>query len=190
MLRSFDQRNHSYQGYVLRIDDGAPGDGGGLVVAIGDAAQTKHSFRRGDGVSGAGEALEDDRTEVAILYKVSKLKVLQRAAMEPAAGPPWHGVPPDLETYRERGHRRLDARVFKSKCISCIWGCEMSVEMVIDHWKPSNVRWRYETFCYGPKSCKLYRPGPTRKVPGRNGMSWEEEDWVDEQETAHREDDE
>ena len=45
---------------------------------------------------------------------------------------------------------------------------------------------RFETFCYGPKSCPLYRAGPTRKVPGRKGMSWEEEDWVDEDATEHR----
>jgi hypothetical protein len=189
MLRSFDQRNHTYQGYVLRIDDGASRDGGGLVVAFGEAAQKKHSFRCGDVVSGEGEPPEDDRTEVAILYKVSKLKVLQRSTLAETSGPPWHGVPSDLETYRVRGHRRLDARVFKGKCVSCIWGCEMAVEMTIDHWKPSKVRWRYETFCYGPRSCKLYRAGPTRKVPGRNGMSWEEEDWTDEQDTAHRGDD-
>jgi hypothetical protein len=45
---------------------------------------------------------------------------------------------------------------------------------------------RFETFCYGPKSCALYRAGATRKVPGRKGMSWEEEDWVDEDATEHR----
>ena len=45
---------------------------------------------------------------------------------------------------------------------------------------------RFETFCYGPKSCPAYRAGPTRKVPGRKGMRWEEEDWVDEEATAHR----
>ena len=67
-----------------------------------------------------------------------------------------------------------------------MWGCEMSVEMIIDQWNPSNVRYRRETFCYGPKSCPAYKPGPTRKVPGRKGMSWEEEDWVDEEATAHR----
>lgn len=47
-------------------------------------------------------------------------------------------------------------------------------------------RYRSETFCYGPKSCRFYRPGPSRKVPGRRGMSFDEEDWVDEEETAHR----
>jgi hypothetical protein len=62
----------------------------------------------------------------------------------------------------------------------------MSVEMIIDQWNPSVVKHRFETFCYGPKSCSFYRAGVTRKVPGRRGMSYEEEDWVDEEETAHR----
>lgn len=44
---------------------------------------------------------------------------------------------------------------------------------------------RFETFCYEPKSCPAYRAGPTRKVPGRQGMQWEE-DWVDEEATANR----
>jgi len=30
------------------------------------------------------------------------------------------------------------------------------------------------------------REGPTRKVPGRQGMTWEEEDWVDEEAVSHR----
>ena len=66
----------------------------------------------------------------------------------------------------------------------------MAVEMIIDQWKPNQVKYRSETFCYGPKFCPNYKPGPTRKVPGRRGMTWEEPDWVDEQETAHREVDE
>jgi hypothetical protein len=67
-----------------------------------------------------------------------------------------------------------------------MWGCKMPVEMIIDHWNPSHKRYRSETFCYGPKSCSLYRAGRIRTVPGRKGMVWEEEDWVDEQDTAHR----
>ena len=66
----------------------------------------------------------------------------------------------------------------------------MPVEMIIDQWNPSNKRYRFETFCYGPKSCKSYKAGPTRIVPGRKGMSWEEPDWVDEENTDHRSDDE
>ena len=62
----------------------------------------------------------------------------------------------------------------------------MAVEMIIDHWNPDRKKHRRETFCYGPKSCRFYRPGPTRKVPGRRGMSFDEGDWVDEQNTEHR----
>ena len=62
----------------------------------------------------------------------------------------------------------------------------MPVAMIIDQWNPGVVRRRFETFCYGPKSCALYRPGPPRKVPGRNGMSYTEEDWVDEEATRSR----
>jgi len=62
--------------------------------------------------------------------------------------------------------------------------------MIIDQWNLSQKRFRFETFCYGPKSCPVYKAGPTRKVPGRKGMSWEEEDRVDEDTTTHRGEDE
>ena len=62
----------------------------------------------------------------------------------------------------------------------------MPVELTIGHWNPGRKKHRFETFCYGPKSCSLYRAGATRKVPGREGMSCEEEDWADEEATAHR----
>ncbi len=39
-------------------------------------------------------------------------------------------------------------------------------------------------------SASLYRTGPTGKVPGGRGMTWEEEDWVDADATAHRDADE
>jgi hypothetical protein len=140
----------------------------------------------GDVVSGQCQPVEDERIETAEFYKVSKLKVLERAEAQKDQGPPWTGVPVDLQTYRARGHRRLDARTYEAKCRSCIWGCRMAVEMIIDQWNPSQKKYRNETFCYGPKSCALYRAGPTRKVPGRKGMTWEEEDWVDEEAVAHR----
>jgi hypothetical protein len=66
----------------------------------------------------------------------------------------------------------------------------MAVEMIIDQWNQSQRRYRTETFCYGPKSCPSYKAGPRRKVPGRKGMTYIEEDWVDEDATAHRSDDE
>lgn len=186
LLRSFDQRSHSYLGYVLRVEGVVGNEQREFLIGIGKGDQAKHAFRVGDIVSGQCEPVEDERSETAEFYKVSKLRLLERGEEEQSRGGPWLGVPPDLETYRARGHRRLDARTYEDSCRSCIWGCRMAVEMIIDQWKPSQKRYRYETFCYGPKSCGLYKAGPTRKVPGRKGMTWEEEDWVDEDATAHR----
>jgi hypothetical protein len=186
LLRSFDQRSHSYLGYALRIQGTIGDDDREFTVGIGKAPQIKHQFRADDVLSGKAEPIADDRMESVQFYKASGLKLVQRGADVVPLPPPWLGIPPELIVYRERGHRRLAARTYETKCLSCIWGCRMPVEMIIDQWNPSQKRYRFETFCYGPKSCLLYRAGPTRKVPGRKGMSWEEENWVDEDATAHR----
>lgn len=186
LTRSFDQRHHSYQGYVLRMDGARGGESGELLIAIGKAAHNKHHFCVGMQVSGLSVPAPDPRLETAGFYKTSGLKIIKAADAGPVSGPPFHGVPPDLATFRSRGHLRLDARTYASKCTTCIWGCKMPVEMIIDQWNPTKKRYRFETFCYGPKSCSFYRPGPRRNVPGRKGMSYTEEDWVDEDATAHR----
>ena len=186
LWRSFDQRSHTYLGYVLRITGELTGRAGVFLVAIGPTAQAKFAFRVGDEVQGRSEPVLDERLESAELYKTSHLKLLQRAAETPPPGPPWQGLAPDLEVYRARGHRRLSARTYDRHCAACLWGCRMPVEMIIDQWNPGQKRYRFETFCYGPKSCALYKAGPTRRVPGRQGMTWEEEDWIDEEATAQR----
>jgi hypothetical protein len=117
-------------------------------------------------VSGLAVPVPDPRLETAGFYKASGLKILKDAEDEPLSGPPFNGVPPDLETYRSRGHRRLDTRTYGSKCATCMWGCRMPVEMIIDHWNPSQKRYRFETFCYGPKNSSFCRAGSTRKVSG------------------------
>jgi hypothetical protein len=65
----------------------------------------------------------------------------------------------------------------------------MAVEIIIDQWNPGRKKYREETFCYGPLSCPLHKAGPTRKVPGRKGMSWEEVDWIEAEGVSHREPD-
>lgn len=186
LSRSFDQRHHSYLGYVLRLRGTMGGDEREFSVGIGEAAQTKHQFRVGDEASGEGAPMADPSIETADLYKVSALKIESRGAESSATPPPWHAFAIPLPKYRRRGHRRLDVRTYEAKCATCVWGCRMPVEMIVDQWNPSVKRYRFETFCYGPKSCALYKAGPTRKVPGRKGMTWEEEDWVDEEAVAHR----
>ena len=140
LTRSFDQRSHSYLGYVLRVRGTLAGERRDFVVALGKGAHEKHQFRAEDHVSGAGVQVIDTRLETADFYKVSKLKVIGRAVETSVAPPPFIGVPPALEIYRERGHRRLAAVTYSTKCTTCIWGCEMAVEMIIDPSVPIVVR--------------------------------------------------
>lgn len=144
LLRSFDERSHSYLGYVLRLDGEFKGERREFTVAIGKAAQTKHEFAVGFEVSGEAVPVPDPRTEPAEFYKASKLKVVG-STPDDITPPPWHGSPPPLEVYRERGHRRLAAKTYAALCSTCIWGAKMPTEMIIDQWNPSKVKWRFET---------------------------------------------
>ena len=186
LMRSFDQRSHNYLGYALRVAGSIGDEPGEFIVAVGKAAHKKHQFRVGMEVHALAAPVPDARLETAGFYKASGIKILNDSEDALPAGPPFQGVPPDLDTYRSRGHRRLDPRTYETRCSTCIWGCRMPVEMIVDHWNPSKKRYRFETFCYGPKSCSYYRAGSLRKVPGRKGMSYTEEDWVDQDDTSHR----
>jgi hypothetical protein len=120
LIRSFDQRNHAYLGYSLRVQ-GAIGDNDReFLIGIGKAAQTKHQFRAGDTASGKSHPVMDTRTEAIEFYKTSNLSVVERFQGKQPEPPPWLGIPPELETYRGRGHRRLDAHTYTVKCRSCI----------------------------------------------------------------------
>jgi len=152
LSRSFDERYHSYLGYVLHLNGTLDGQSGESLIAVGKGAHERYSFRIGMELSGVSVPVNDSRLETAGFY----------------------------------GHRRLDPRTYQSKCFTCIWGCHMPVEIILDQWNPAEKKYRFETFCYGPKSCRLYRAGATRKVPGRRGMTWEEEDWIDDEVTSHR----
>ena len=186
LTRSFDERYHSYQGYVLCVDGTCGDESREFRIAIGKVTQEKYCFRTGMEVCGLAVPVPDPQLETAEFYKTSSLKILKEAEDKPSADPPFQGVPPELEIYRGRGHRRLNTRTYESKCSSCIWACRMPVEIILDHWNPSKKRYRFETFCYGPKGCSFYRAGPPRKVPGRKGMSYVEEDWIDEEATSYR----
>ena len=185
-MRSFDQRNHGYQGYALCLRGRVDGEEREFTVGIGKAAQAKYAFHVGDEVAGAAMPVADAQLEPVEFYKVSALTLVYRHVAPTPAPPPWVGVPPTLEVYRARGHRRLDVSTYDASCQSCIWGCRMPVEISVDQWNPKEKLYRYETFCYGPKSCPTYQAGEARHVPGRGGAQWEEPDSVDEEATQHR----
>ncbi len=62
LTRSFDQRHHTYLGYVLRVLGTIGTEEREFSIAIGDAVQTKNRFRVGDAVSGEGVPVADPRT--------------------------------------------------------------------------------------------------------------------------------
>lgn len=190
LIRSFDERSHNYLGYFLFMKGFIGDTERQFSVGISKAAQQKHQFYVGDEVSGECLPVADERLEPVEFYRVSKFKKVGHAPINTLEPPPWETIPPSLEVYKERGHRRLATQTYAKKCTTCIWGCRMPVEIIIDHWNPGKRKYRFETFCYGPLSCKFYKAGPVRQVPGRNGMVYEEEDWVDEEATGHREMDE
>ena len=183
LLRSFDQRQHNYPGYALLVESAA--DGKQAWIGVGPAAHAKFGFCAGGNFSAEVEPVANPDLEPIDYYKAARIRYVPGDS-QPGSPPPWLGVPPDLPTYRTRGHRRLDLRAYEIFCHRCIWGCRMAVEMTIDQWNPEEKRYRKETFCYGPKSCPKYQPGPVREVPGRNGTTWLEEDWVDDDATSHR----
>lgn len=90
-------------------------------------AQAKHGFEAGVVAGGECRRVADPQLETVEFYKVSGIEVHERPdAKMLAPGPRWHGAPPDLPTYRERGHRRLAAVTNEKKCTTCLWDCQMA----------------------------------------------------------------
>lgn len=189
LTRSYDERSHTYLGYTLEMRGALGKDARDFAVAVGPAAHAKHAFLPGEIVAGIGDIGADPRLNLEDVYKVSGLNVIERPPVADTTGPPWHTLAPPLTTYRERGHRRLAEARYAESCSTCVWGCRMAVEIITDQWKPHLRSHRQETFCYGPLSCPLYAPGPVRRVRGRKGMVYVEEDWVDQEEVAGRRND-
>ena len=190
LTRSFDESSHTYLGYAITLEGELDNTNTTFSIGIGKAAHVKHQFKVNDVISGECVPVPDPDMEPVEFYKVSKLKVISTGE-QGSTSSPWELVPPELEVYRERGHRRLAARTYDTKCSSCMWGARMPVEIIVDNWNPrGRKKYRFETFCYGPLNCKLYKAGPNRKVEGRNGMVYIEEDWVEQMAVEHRGEDE
>lgn len=191
LTRSFGETSHTYLGYAITLEGEIDNINTTFSVGISKAAHAKHQFKVNDVIFGECVPVPDPDTEPTEYYKVSKLKLITQSTTITNTSSPWELVPPELEVYRERGHRRLAARTYEVFCSSCMWGARMPVEIIIDNWNPrGKKKYKFETFCYGPLNCKLYKAGPNRKVEGRNGMVYVEEDWVDAMNVEHRDPDE
>jgi len=88
LMRSFDQREHSYLGYSLRIDGTIDGLASGFTVGIGKSLQAKHRVEVGIGIEGMCLPVQNTDLEPVSYYKVSKFKVISRSQMQSQSPPP------------------------------------------------------------------------------------------------------
>ena len=185
-----DNRTHYHLGYNLFVEGDSCYSDKHFTVAISDKQQSKGLFRIGDMLKGTAWTKKYEEREFADFYRAGSLKFLNRTNEKlEAISPPWIMVPPSMQTYEERGARMLSKSLWKPKCFQCIWANMANVEIQWDFDKEIK-KYRFETFCYGPKSCKYYKMGRPRAVPYRNRDSALDDGYLDELCTEGRYDDE
>ena len=185
-----DNRTHYHIGYNLFLNGCAYGMERSFVIAISEKQQQKGGFRIGDELEGAAWVKEYPEREFADFYRAGALKRLKKAEQGTIPlPPPYIFTPLDMATYEWRGARMLSKSLWKSKCFQCTWATMSNVEIIWDFDKKIN-KYRFESFCYGPKSCKLYKMGKARSVPYRNRNSSLDTGWLDDIITERRDYDE
>lgn len=163
-----DNRTHYHLGYNLFIERCSSESKKQFAVAISEKQQLKVIFKIGDVVEGTAWTKQYEEREFADYYRAGSLKLLSRADEKlQTIPPPWIMMPPIMEVYEKRGARLLSKSLWQTKCFKCIWANMANVEVQWDFDK--NIKkYRFETFCYGPKSCKFYKMGRARSVPYKN----------------------
>lgn len=184
-----DNRTHSEIGYNLFFDGAVDETGGQFSVAISEKQQVKGAFRIGDSVAGTAWTKMYKESDYADYYRAGALKrLLATEDTVEAPTPPWRIAPPPLETYSWRGARQLAKTRWKGKCFQCVWANMAAVEIEYN-WGISR-KYRFESFCYGPKSCEFYDMGKPRAVPYKDRGTFYDEGWLDEICTDNRDYDE
>jgi len=180
-----DNRTHSHIGYNLFLDGVADGTEAPFSVAISEKQQKKLDFGIGDEVQGTAWTKLYEETDYADYYRAGGFKILERTEqLGLTRSPPFLIPPPDMATYEWRGARMLSKACWKGKCFQCAWANMAAVEIEYN-WGVSK-KYRFESFCYGPKSCKLYRMGRPRAVPYKNRGTFYDEGWLDDICTENR----
>ena len=183
-----DNRNHSTTGYNIFIKGVAEDTEKEFSVAISEKQQAKLLFHIGDSISGSAWTKKYPEWEYADYYRAGSLKKIKSISVsEDNSSEPWTGETPPLDIYNKRGCRMLDTRTYKTKCFTCKWACMANVTIEYD-WGAS-LKIRFESFCYGPKSCKNYKMGRARSVPYKGTTPFYDTGWLDEICMENREDD-
>lgn len=90
-----------------------------------------------------------------------------------------------MEVYEYRGARMLSKSLWKDKCFTCYYATMSNVEIQWDFDRDIK-RYRFESFCYGPKSCRHYKAGRSRSVPYKGRDSALDTGWLDDVCTENR----
>ena len=175
-----DNRTHTLTGYNVFLKK----DACSFTIAISEKQYQKHGFRIGDVIEGTGWTKLYPKLEYADYYRCGALAILDRGDEKTTSASPYQGELPDLATYSWRGCRMLDSRRWKGKCFTCKWAAMANVTIEYN-WGVSQKH-RFETFCYGPKSCKLYTMGKERAVPDKHCGTCYDVGWMDDLCTENR----
>jgi len=175
-----DNRTHYHLGYNFFIEGLSSESKNEFTVAISEKQQIKGLFRVGDVLEGTAWTKKYEEREFADYYRAGSLKLLDRANNNVnEMPPPWIMMTPSIQTYEERGARILSKSQWKTECFQCIWANMANVEIQWDFDRDIK-KYRFETFCYGPKSCKYYKMGRSRSVPYKNRGSALDDGYLDE----------
>lgn len=158
-----DNRTHHHLGFNLWIEGEVAGQAGKFIVAVSDTQHRKMRFRIGDFLRGTAWPCMKAAHEIADYYRAGGFKIISRpdGQLEHTKSPFANTLPP-LEVFEARGARMLDQKQWRRACMTCMWANKSAVEI---EYKFGRVkRYRKETFCYGPKSCPLYKMGKPRPV--------------------------
>lgn len=181
-----DNRTHYHIGYnvflVGESDEGLTE----FCVAISEKQQQKAGFQIGDRIQGTAWTKKYPEREFADFYRAGSLKIIHKVVEAVETICPWTGQLPDMLIYEERGARMLSRSRWESKCFICIWATMSNVEIQWDFDRDIK-KYRFESFCYGPKSCKYYKMGRARSVPYKNRDSALDTGWLDDMCTENRE---
>jgi len=183
-----DNRTHYHIGYNLFLEGEVDNLERRFAVAISEKQQQANEFRIGDEVKGTAWTKMYEVSDYADFYRAGGLKIIKRAEESTPSPPPYLMPVPDLDTYNWRGARMLSLSCWKGKCFKCAWANMAAVEIEYN-WGVSK-KYRFESFCYGPKSCKFYKMGRPRTVPYYNRGTFYDEGWLDEILSENRDDDE
>jgi hypothetical protein len=125
--------------------------------------------------------------EYADFYRAGNLKKTNAVTAEEESAPPWTGETPAVEKYNWRGCRMLARRNWGKRCFTCKWAAMANVAIEYDWGR--RQKYRFESFCYGPRSCPFYDMGAPRAVPYKDCGEDYDQGWMDDICTQNRKDD-